>query len=180
MECIMGKRSDFVRNERDYYQTPLKAIEPLVTHLPDTFTFAEPCAGDGRLIQHIAKLTNNGGVATFMCDVDPQEDWIMVGDALEAVIPETVDYIITNPPWDRKLLHPLIERFAMIKPTWLLFDADWMHTMQSIPYMPWCEKIVSVGRVKWIEGSTSVGKDNAAWYLFDANHIGETAFYGRT
>ena len=115
-----------------------------------------------------------------MCDVDPQEDWIMVGDALEAVIPETVDYIITNPPWDRKLLHPLIERFAMIKPTWLLFDADWMHTMQSIPYMPWCEKIVSVGRVKWIEGSTSVGKDNAAWYLFDANHIGETAFYGRT
>jgi hypothetical protein len=176
----MGKRSDFVRNERDYYQTPLKAIEPLVTHLPDTFTFAEPCAGDGRLIQHIAKLTNNGGVATFMCDVDPQEDWIMVGDALEAVIPETVDYIITNPPWDRKLLHPLIERFAMIKPTWLLFDADWMHTMQSIPYMPWCEKIVSVGRVKWIEGSTSVGKDNAAWYLFDANHIGETAFYGRT
>ena len=176
----MGKRSDCERNERDYYPTPLKAIEPLITHLPDTFTFAEPCAGDGRLIQHIAKLTNNGGVATFMCDVDPQEDWIMVGDALEAVIPETVDYIITNPPWDRKLLHPLIERFAMIKPTWLLFDADWMHTMQSIPYMPWCEKIVSVGRVKWIEGSTSVGKDNAAWYLFDANDIGETAFYGRT
>lgn len=175
----MGKRSDFERNERDYYPTPAKAIEPLITHLPDTFTFAEPCAGDGRLIQHIAKLTNNGGVATFMCDVDPQEDWIMVGDALEVVIPETVDYIITNPPWDRKLLHPLIERFAMIKPTWLLFDADWMHTMQSIPYMPWCEKIVSVGRVKWIEGSTSVGKDNAAWYLFDANHIGETAFYGR-
>lgn len=176
----MGKRSDFERNERDYYQTPIKAVEPLITHLPDTFTFAEPCAGDGRLVQNIAKLTNNGGVATFMCDIEPQEDWIMVGDALEAVIPETVDYIITNPPWDRKLLHPMIERFAAIKPTWLLFDADWMHTMQSIPYMPWCSKIVSVGRVKWIEGSTSVGKDNAAWYLFDANHIGETEFYGRT
>lgn len=176
----MGKRSDFERNERDYYQTPIKAVEPLITHLPDTFTYAEPCAGDGRLVQNIAKLTNNGGVATFMCDIEPQEDWIMVGDALEAVIPETVDYIITNPPWDRKLLHPLIERFAAIKPTWLLFDADWMHTMQSIPYMPWCSKIVSVGRVKWIEGSTSVGKDNAAWYLFDANHIGETEFYGRT
>ncbi len=176
----MGKRSDFERNERDYYPTPVKAIEPLITHLPDTFTFAEPCAGDGRLVQNIAKLTNNGGVATFMCDIEPQEDWIMIGDALEAVIPETVDYIITNPPWDRKLLHPMIERFAAIKPTWLLFDADWMHTMQSIPYMPWCAKIVSVGRVKWIEGSTSVGKDNAAWYLFDANHIGETEFYGRT
>lgn len=176
----MGKRSEFERNERDYYPTPIKAIEPLITHLPDTFTFAEPCAGDGRLVQNIAKLTNNGGVATFVSDIEPQEDWIMVGNALEAVIPETVDYIITNPPWDRKLLHPMIERFAAIKPTWLLFDADWMHTMQSIPFMPLCAKIVSVGRVKWIEGSTSVGKDNAAWYLFDANHIGETEFYGRT
>lgn len=179
MERNMGKRSNFVRNERDYYQTPFKAVEPLITHLPDEFTFAEPCAGDGRLIQHIAALTDNGGKCEFMCDIDPQVDWIMEGNALEAVIPESVNYIITNPPWDRKLLHPMIERLAPIKPTWLLFDADWMHTLQSIPYMAWCSDIVSIGRVKWIEGSKSVGKDNCAWYCFDANHIGPTTFYGR-
>lgn len=30
-----------------------------------------------------------------------------------------------------------------------------------------CEKIVSVGRVSW-EGNGIKGKDNCAWYLFDA------------
>ena len=30
--------------------------------------------------------------------------------------------------------------------------------------MPWCRKIVSVGRIKWFGNMT--GKDNCAWYLF--------------
>ena len=66
-------------------------------------------------------------------------------------------------------------------PTWLLFDADWMHTKQSAIYISYCVKVVSVGRVKWIEGSKSVGKDNCAWYLFDGNMpAGQaTEFYGR-
>jgi hypothetical protein len=52
-------------------------------------------------------------------------------------------------------------------PTWLLFDADWMHTRQSAPFMPHLRKIVSVGRVKWIPDSPFTGKDNCCWYLFD-------------
>ena len=54
----MGKRSDFERVPRDYYPTPYDAVKPLLPHLPENFTFAEPCAGDGRLIQH---LKNHGG-----------------------------------------------------------------------------------------------------------------------
>ena len=57
-----------------------------------------------------------------------------------------------------------------------------MHTKQSAMYMTYCTKVVSVGRVKWIEGSKSVGKDNCAWYLFDSKHEGKinaTEFYGR-
>jgi len=46
----MGKRSNFERVERDYYPTPIQAVEPLIDHLPQgTFDFVEPCAGDGRL-----------------------------------------------------------------------------------------------------------------------------------
>ena len=67
------------------------------------------------------------------------------------------EYIITNPPWNRKILHPMIEHFADFKPTWLLFDADWIHTKQSIPYLTMLKKVVSIGRVKWIEGTKSVG-----------------------
>lgn len=45
--------------------------------------------------------------------------------------------------------------------------------------MKMCVKVVSVGRVKWIEDSKMTGKDNCAWYLFDENHVGPTQFYGR-
>ena len=47
--------------------------------------------------------------------------------------------------------------------------------------MTYCSKVVSIGRVKWIEGSKGVGKDNCCWYLFDAfkEDMKPTEFYGR-
>mgnify|MGYP001315553657 CR=1 FL=1 len=90
------------------------------------------------------------------------------------------DYIITNPPWNRKILHPMIEHFVDQKPTWLLFDADWVHTKQSIPYISILKKIVSIGRVQWIPNSKATGKDNCCWYLFDSSDSQKTQFFGRT
>ena len=74
----------------------------------------------------------------------------------------------------------MIDHLCKIAPTWLLFDADWMHTKQAIPYLDYCEKIVSIGRVKWF-GNAS-GKDNSCWYLFDGKDFDRsgTTFYGRT
>ena len=89
------------------------------------------------------------------------------------------DLIITNPPWDRDVLHPLIDVFSNMLPTWLLFDADWMHTKQAIPFLTRCDRIVSVGRVKWFPETKMVGKDNCAWYLFLPDDVEETVFYGR-
>ena len=71
----------------------------------------------------------------------------------------------------------MINFFTKKKPTWLLFDADWMHTKQSHEYMPLCKKIVSVGRIKWFGNMT--GKDNCAWYLF-GKESSFTEFVGRT
>jgi len=59
-----------------------------------------------------------------------------------------------------------------------LDEANWMHTKQASPYLKFCSKIVSVGRVKWIPDSKTTGKDNCAWYLFKDNEQ-ETLFYGR-
>tara|TARA_Y100000361_G_C10970902_1_gene243906 strand:- start:333 stop:557 length:225 start_codon:yes stop_codon:yes gene_type:complete len=73
----------------------------------------------------------------------------------------------------------MIEHFVDFKPTWLLFDADWMHTKQSIPYTKYLSKIVSIGRVKWIEDSSSVGKDNCCWYLFESDSHYPTQFFGK-
>ena len=173
----MGKRSDFERIPRDYYPTPYQAVLPLVEHLPEWYTFTEPCAGDGRLIDHLEK---HGGTCTQAYDVEPRNDRVVECDAMLLKQVNT-PFFITNPPWDRKILHPLIEHLSSMAPTWLLFDSDWMHTKQSIPFLTKLKKVVSIGRVKWIEGSNSVGKDNCCWYLFDnKDMVKPIEFWGRT
>ena len=164
----MGKRSDFPRRERDFYPTPKAAVAPLLKHLPPTSSFAELCAGDGALRDH---LEDAGHYCFFACDIHPKALGIHEADAttdIEAVDIAYCDFIITNPPWSRPILHRMIPLFASWKPTWLLFDADWVHTKQSRPFLPYLHKIVSVGRVKWIENSKHTGKDNVCWYLFDS------------
>lgn len=190
----MGKRSNFERIERDYYPTPYEAVAPLFVHCSGKFI--EPCAGNGALIKHLSDpIFNMQCVGAF--DIEPQADNIIKKNALEITEEDVkdADWIITNPPWGRKkehnyILHKMIAHFAYLKPTWLLFDADWMHNVGSKPYLDYCEKIVSVGRVKWFEGSSSTGKDNCAWYLFDCTRKKQllrydeycnckTVFYGR-
>ena len=179
----MGKRSDFARVPRDFYPTPMAAVLPLVPHLPRVFSYWEPCAGDGALNDHLQSQCRVTYAA--LSDVEPKGENIGILDALRPDPPSSltsVDYIITNPPWDRKILHPMIEHFSAMRPTWLLFDADWMHTKQSAPFMPYLRKVVSVGRVKWIPDSKMAGKDNCAWHLFDQTGVfdGPTIFHGRT
>tara|TARA_R100000544_G_scaffold4099_1_gene1592 strand:- start:287 stop:817 length:531 start_codon:yes stop_codon:yes gene_type:complete len=176
----MGKRSNFKRVERDFYPTPKAAVLPLLEHLPEWFNYVEPCAGDGRLIQHLTELTN--GVCKMATDIEPKGSSILKEDArtIKWEVLNKTTYCITNPPWDREILHPIIENFIASGKSWLLFDADWMHTKQATPFLRYCSRIVSVGRVKWIEDSTSTGKDNCAWYLFDQKNKTPTEFYGRT
>jgi len=171
----MGKRSAFDRIERDFYPTPMAAVVPLIPHLAPNTQFCEPCAGDGRLI---AWLESWGHMCKDACDIEPMADGIHQADAMTYKADGFSCYI-TNPPWDRKALHPIIENLCKQKPTWLLFDADWMHTKQSAQFMPWVRKIVSVGRIKWIEDSPHTGKDNCCWYLFDANSKGPAILVGR-
>jgi len=171
----MGKRSSFERVERDFYPTPEAAAQPLLPHLAPCTRFCEPCAGDGRLVDH---LTKAGHVCASARDIEPRRDDIDRKDAL-TTLTGNIDCYITNPPWDRKVLHPLISHLSMQAPTWLLFDADWMHTRQSAPFLPLLRKVVSVGRVKWIEDSPFTGKDNCCWYLFDASEQEPAQFIGR-
>ena len=180
--CPLGKRSNFARVERDFYSSPESVVLPLLPHLPHGTMFIEPCAGDGRLIRHLEK---HGMSCVWAGDIEPQAEGIQKHDALSDTgyapwqSEDSADMVITNSPWDRKILHPIIDIYRRWRPTWLLFDADWAHTKQAAPFLPYCRKIVSVGRVKWIEGSKMTGKDNCAWHCFEATP-GRTVFYGRT
>jgi hypothetical protein len=172
----MGKRSDFARIERDFYPTPALAVQPLLAHLKPGTRFCEPCAGDGALIDH---LTAAGHYCARAWDIEPGRADIDRQDARTRLI-GNIDCFITNPPWARPLLHELIVALSDQHPTWLLFDADWVHTRQATPYLPRLRKIVSVGRVKWIPESTMTGKDNCAWHLFGMPGNEAPQFYGRT
>ena len=164
----MGKRSnDHARIPKDkYYTRDPRAVAALLPHLPPGARYIEPCAGAGHLIDHLALA---GHVCIQALDIDPHRSDIAQGDALTAALVPDADLIITNPPWSRDVLHPMIARFAAHKPTWLLFDADWVHTEQVEAHGVFLRAIVSVGyRIKWIPGTQGGGMDNACWHLFDA------------
>lgn len=172
----MGKRSNFEHKPLNFYPTPLPAVRPLIPHLPLKATFCEPCAGAGHLIRH---LDGYGFKCVSSFDVTPLSEDIRQHDASWITEDDLggADLIVTNPPWDRPVLHQIIERCAILRPTWLLFDTDWMFTKQALPHLEMCVKIVPVGRVKWIEDFDNTGKDNCAWYLFDKNSIGQPTEY---
>jgi hypothetical protein len=165
----MGKRSDFPRRVADDYPTPAKAFEPLIPFLDKRILIVEPCPGAGRLVKHMRRAWFEvrfwAGDARTQHYGQPGRPWMFV----------------TNPPWTRELLHPIIVNLSEQAPTWLLFDADWMHLICAAPLLPRLRQIVSVGRVKWMPGSKWVGKDNAAWYRFGRVDEGNPPrFHGRT
>jgi len=164
----MGKRSNFERAEKDFYPTPKEAFLPLLPYLVEYGkNFIEPCCGDGRLVRYLEE-------AGYTC-VQSSDDEV---DARYSTYPKC-DFFITNPPWTRSTLHGIIENLSTQAWTWLLFDADWMHTKQSAGLIKRCSTILPIGRVKWIEGSKHTGKDNVCWYLFIPGYFQGPKFLGR-
>lgn len=161
----MGKRSNFPKIDKDAYMTTdSRAVRPLLNYYGDKkLCYYEPCVGKGDLIELL-------------------DSWWCVGhsdlekDARIFQYKTSADYFVTNPPWTRDILHPIIENLRNQLPTWLLFDADWMFTAQSHNYMKFCKVVLPIGRLKWIPGTTDVGKDNCAWYLF-VKHETTCTFY---
>jgi hypothetical protein len=176
----MGKRSNFPRLAGDRYMTTdHDPVMKLQRHLPRPFAYAEPCAGRGDLIGHHMQFY--GHRCVYAGDVRPGRRWIERRDAMSLDRrwrrSSGAEIFVTNPPWTREVLHPLIDHLSSLLPTWILLDASWAHTKQAGPYLDRCQKIVSVGRVVWIEGSDSAGKDDCCWYLFGSQEVG-TIFHG--
>lgn len=182
----MTKYSDFEKIPQDQYFTPLKAVEPLGKFLRPNMTFYEPCAGDGRLVDHVEGL-GMGLTCTGYSDLDPVSARETANDHFNGAARADVtqlnalsltrahlngaQMIITNPPWTRTkasgyILHMMIEHFSNLAPTWLLFDASWANTSQAVPYMNRCTDIVAIGRVKWFPNTNQSGKKDACWYRF--------------
>tara|TARA_R110000765_G_scaffold262171_1_gene362135 strand:+ start:553 stop:1221 length:669 start_codon:yes stop_codon:yes gene_type:complete len=181
---MMGKRSEFERKPRDFYPTPYEAVVPLLPFVCEDTVWVDPCAGDGALIKHF----QNHDIDIAGSDTHPMGPGIIELDAFNQStekwydenwfgIDECVAGFITNPPYDWKILNPLITHLSDMAPTWLLLPADMMHNRRMAKHLDRCDMIVSVGRVKWF-GNQS-GMENSAWYLFDTNFTDDTLFFAR-
>lgn len=179
----MGKRSDFERLDKDTYDTiDPKAAQVLAAWMDDQNDYvkwlknerkyAEPCYGNGYLVQDLSKYGFKCGWAS---DINPfyriEKDCNFQGrDALELTKYDLreANFIVTNPPWTRKILHPMIEHFMSLEmETYLLFDSDWLMTKQAVPYInKYLSDVISVGRLQWIPDTKMKGKDNCCWYRF--------------
>ena len=165
----MGKRSNMQRVDKDFYPTPYEAVVPLLPHLDAGTRFDEMCVGAFDLMAH---LELEGHTCSRHNDITHATGF----DAL-AVTACWGDVFITNPPYAWGILEDLMVNFYNIAPTWLLLPADMMHNKRMGKHMKHCLKVASIGRVKWFGNQT--GMENSAWYLFDANQLNDTRFYGR-
>lgn len=180
----MGKRSDMERVPQDFYVTPPDGILPLLPHLPRApFTFFEPCVGDGAIINHLsvlrpdAECVGASDIVSRTSDHDVEyADFTKeypVGAAM-------ADLIITNSPWDRPIMHAMIENvMSHVTPAWMLLDSNWAATEQANKYLKGCEKIVHIGRLKWIPGTKDTGKDDCSFYHFNPCYQGYPTVYPR-
>lgn len=177
----MGKYSDMERVPRDWYPTPLKAVYPLAPFLRNK-SYIEPCAGDGRLAEHIFKLQPDSTLVEAY-DIEPQAEEVLgvpiiqrdiVRQPIKEVY-EDVDCFVTNPPWlNNKTsgyqLNKIITLLSSVLPTWLLLNGNYVFNKKSAECMRHCTDVVPIGRVKWIEGSKSAGKEDCAWFCFDSRN----------
>jgi len=169
----MGKRTSFQRRARDFYATPAEATTALIPHL-DIARFDEPCAGAGDLVSH---LEHEGFFCGGMSDIKPQSEHIAQEDAFNLTGCRG-EIFVTNPPWDFKILDPLIKHLTDFAPAFLLLNADVMHNKRMSGHMRRCKKIVSVGRISWM-GNGKKGFENCAWMLFVGEDVA-TEFFGRS
>lgn len=173
----MGKRSDFKRLDKDSYNTfDPRAYVPIKKHF-DPHNFYEPCCGEGEMTSHLVKL---GWSCVGMSDIRPG-----MGRATRDAFSlnkndiNGAQWIVTNPPWSRNIMHPMIRHFVSIcENVLLLMDADWAYTNQAKEYMtPYLTDIYPIGRLQWIPGTGMTGKDNCAWYKFSKSKNDDVRFH---
>ena len=144
----MGKYSNFDKVDKDFYPTIDPAcMTPMFINLNRKSTYAEPCYGNGDLEDMLMETAH----CVWRSDIRKTVGCSKVQDALSITESDLIDAdkIITNPPYTRRDLLPMIDHFLTLKDTWLLLPADFMHNKYFSPYVGKCRLILSVGRMYW-------------------------------
>lgn len=160
-----ARQSRFEKKPLDAYDTiDRRAVAALLPHLDPRTRFVEPCAGKGDLIR---QLEAAGHRCVFAMDIAPRAAGISEHDArLSDWQVDPNAYIITNPPFEWPLVRELLDAFAARGLAWVLLEAGFAHTRRAGPLIQRCRKIVTIGRLRWEEGSPHSSTKDYAWYQF--------------
>ena len=168
----MGKRSPgHDARPRDFWPTPPEGIRPLLRlsdEVQPSKRFIEPCAGDGALV---SGLEMNGWTCELALDLEPQVPGILKHDASMLSRREELrgiddPLIVTNPPWARKLIEPLLDDwFTFAHQIWLLHPLDWLANQWMGRFNRHIDMIVPIGRVSWLQNGQA-GKENSTWVRY--------------
>jgi hypothetical protein len=172
-------RPNVARTGTDWHPTPacltLALTRFVLPRLPPGPIW-EACAGDGRLAREIEAA----GRRVIASDIDPRADCVARHDFRANPIAGTAGaLLITNPPWDRKLLDPLIGRGLM------LLDIG---ALQAMALLLRTDKLFAASRTEafnraaelwqccwrpvWIEGSTGNPRWPALWAVWRRDYAG--------
>ena len=150
----MSKFSSFERIDKEFYPTiDPKSIPPnFLKHIKGK-TYAEPCCGAGDLVN----LIGDNAVCRWESDLNPSGCGV-AWDAMKLTKNELekCDLIVTNPPYLKDVLLPLISHLSSLRPTWMLLPAGFAHTKYAKDYMLRCEYMVNIGRLYWFENKWKV------------------------
>jgi hypothetical protein len=165
---MKSRRSRYLKKARGLYETrEPRAVEALSTYLPPGSRFIEPCAASGRLRGHLIAHPN-GYTCDRASDIVPLASDVERKDVFSYTSADVAPgaAFITNPPYDRDVLDPLIAHLSDVAPTWLLLYVGWLFAQESAPLCDRMRFIVPLGhRPRWFDGKGSETRD-FAWVLF--------------
>lgn len=164
------RNSGYERKARDFYPTPSVYVDWLVPHIDVTpdMMICEPCCGEN----HMVDALTAHGLQVVGTDIAQGCDF------LEEVDVSWADWIITNPPYGRKIGPAIVRHaIALCDNVAMLLPYDWdaagKDRADIFGKEPPHHMTIRINkRVKWIEDSNGSGMHNYAWFIWRRNAIG--------
>ncbi len=150
---------------KDCFQTPPSAVEAILPMLPKYFTYWEPCAGKGNIVNTLRE----NGYKVGGSDIQGGTNYspFMRLDFLQCSVPDDVTAIITNPPYS--LYGAFIQRcgqlslpFALLVPL-SFYDAE--DRVNAIQAMKGIDVIYPSERTAFETPTGRKGKDSSPQML---------------
>jgi len=178
------------RDETDFYPTPTCSVKSLIEYFQQTKKIhkhdliLEPCAGDGQISHILHQEGFENIVSTDLHLYSPLKIDVMGGmDFLDTKYPfvDGIDWVITNPPYDSKVLMPIVEKSLNIanKGVAMFLKLTFLETVKRAKFFKENGKLKTVlvmaNRQPMYKRGIYQKASNAiayAWYIWESDYSG--------